>query len=794
LSFLIPFELKLFQISLRICYCCSLLILIACSSTKNLGPKESLLIKNRFHINTKKVTADELSGYLQQQPNKKLFGLFRSNIALYNMGCKGKDSKFKKWLRTTAGAAPVILDTSLIIIAEKQMLSYLANKGYFNSAIRDSLKIKKKKATVFYMVKTTKPYKIRSFTYAIADTTLARFVYRDTSKTLIRPGNNYDAYKLDDERARITTNLNNYGFFRFSANYIAYKVDSTLAQNLMDITMEISNPVIPAYDNSSMMTTVPHKQYYINRMYVYPEFDHLTGDSVHYDTLLVEFIGPKKTKWKYSYYFLYDSKMTIKPRTITQSIFIEPGKLYSVDDVNQTYGRLASLQVFKYINLRFTPSESPRDTTKKNVDPIDCRVQLARSAGHSFSVSADGTNSAGAFGLQGGITYSNRNIFRGAQLLRIGLNISAQSQPSVTDEQKVGLFNVLELGVNASLTFPQFLFPIKPEHLPKTMKPKTTISVGYNFQRQQDYDRHITNSSFGYTWTQNNQLSQTINPAEISLVKVFGDSLFYAYINSLDDQRLKYQYSNHLVAGLRYTLQYTSQKLNRLKDYIYIKTNFETGGNLLYAIDNIFDPPKNEEGYYTLLNIQYAQYVRPDFDFRYYEKLGNQHTVVYRFYAGIGIAYGNSTALPFEKAFFAGGANDLRGWKLGYVGPGSYHNDTTSTGYYNQFGDMQLEANIEYRFPIYKVVKGALFVDAGNVWTTRPSPQLPGGVITLTTFIPEIAISTGLGLRLDFNFFMIRLDPAIPIRVPYYPEGDRWYFNKWQWQDIVWNFGIGYPF
>ncbi|MCX6283377.1 MAG: BamA/TamA family outer membrane protein [Bacteroidetes bacterium] len=785
--------MKPLQIRPWVCFTCILMILTACNVTKNLGPKEYLLIQNKFKINTMKVTSDDLSGYLQQQPNKKLFGLFRSNIALYNWGCKGKDSKFKKWLRNTAGAAPVLLDTSLAVIACKQMTIYLANKGYFNSTVRDSIVIKKKKASVHYHVKTTTPYKIKKLEYAIPDTLVARFIYKDTAKSLIKPGMNFDAYKLDDERTRIAINLNNKGFYRFSTNYIAYRVDSTIGQRKMDVTIEITDPVVPSVDDPAMMVAVPHKRYYINRMYIYPEFDHLAGDSIRYDTLLTEFEGPKKEKSKYSYYFLYDTKMSIKPRTITQSIFVEPGSYYSLDLVNETYSRLAGLQVFKYINLRFAPSESKRDTTKKNADPIDCRVQLSRSPGHAFTVSTDGTNSAGAFGLQGGLTYSNRNIFRGAQLLRIGLSLSAQTQPPLYDSLPKKLFNVLEIGLSASLTFPQFLFPIKPEHLPKKMKPKTTISIGYNFQRQQDYDRHITNMTFGYTWVQNSRLSQTINPVEIALVKVFGDEYFDAYLNSLTDQRLKYQYTDHLVAGLRYTLQYTSQKLNRLDDYIYLRTNFETGGNLLYGIDNLVKAPKNSEGYYTLLNIQYAQYVRPDFDIRYYEKISKQHTIVYRFYTGIGIPYGNSIALPFEKAFFAGGANDLRGWKMGYLGPGSYHNDTTA-GNYNQFGDMQIEANMEYRFPIYKVFKGALFLDMGNVWLIKPSTDLPGGVITLSTFLPDIAIDAGIGLRLDFNFFMIRLDPAIPIRVPWYPQGQRWYFNKMQLQDIVWNFGIGYPF
>lgn len=785
--------MKYLQIPYRPFTLILLLIFAGCNVTKNLQPKESLLIKNKFHINTRKITSDDLSGYLQQQPNKKLFGLFRANIVLYNMGSKGKDNKFKKWLRNTAGAAPVILDTGLSIIACKQMTLFLANKGYFNSSVTDSVVIKKKKATVYYRVNTSKPYRIRKMEYSIPDTFVAGYIMKDTAKALIKAGHNYDAYNLDDERSRITTNLNNNGFYRFTPNYIVFRVDSTVGSRMMDLTMEITDPVVPSIDNMSMMVTVPHKRYYINRLYIYPEFDHLAGDSIRYDTLITKYEGPKKNKSKHYYYFLYDKKMSIKPRTITQSIFLEPGNFYSQNDVNQTYSSLSNLQVFKYINLRFASSESPRDTLKRYSDPIDCRVQLSRSAGQSFSVSADGTNSAGAFGLQGGLTYSNRNIFRGAQLLRLGLNISAQTQPPVAENQPKKIFNVLDIGLNASLTFPQFLFPINPEMLPKNMKPKTMVSIGYNFQRQQDYDRHITNATFGYTWVQNNNLSQTINPIEIAFVKVFGDSLFNAYVNSLTDQRQKYQYSNHLVAGLRYTLSYTSQKFNRLNDYIYIRSNFETGGNLFYAIGKIFKAPKNGEGYYTLLNIQYAQYIRPDFDFRYYEILSKQHSVVYRFYGGIGIPYGNSPSLPFEKAFFAGGANDMRGWKMGFLGPGSYHNDTLS-GNYNQFGDIQLEANIEYRVSIYKMFKSALFIDMGNVWLLKPNSTVPGGVITLSGFIPDIAISAGIGLRLDFNFFMIRLDPAIPLRVPWYPEGDRWYFNKMQLRDIVWNFGIGYPF
>jgi len=770
------------------------MLLTGCDVTKPISDKDHLLIKNKFQINTRKVTGEELSGYLQQQPNTKLFGLFRASIAFYNMGSKGKETKFKKWLRTKPGSPPVLLDTGLVNVGMKQMRLYLANKGYFNSQIDDSIVFRKKKAIVYYKIKTTEPYTVRRFLYSIPDTQTASHVYKDTAKCLIRPGHNYDAYLLDDERGRITTNLLNYGFLRFSKNFIVYHIDSSLNNHKLDITLEITNPVVPSFDDFTTVVQANHKRYYIDKILIYPESDHLQADTGRYDTLVKTYENPAKGIPSSTYYFLYRGKFKVKPRTITQAIFITPGSYYNLADVTRSYSQISSLQVFNYINIQFKDTPGRIDLKTPFTDVVDCKIQLSRAPVQSFSITTDGTNSGGAFGVQANLGYQNKNIFRGAQSFRANVSIAAQMQASGGPENdSKAFFNTIDLGANAGITFPQFLLPIKPEKLPKHFKPKTTISIGYNYQHQQDYNRHISNISFGYTWYQNERMTHVLNPAEITLVKIYPDSLFNIWLNSQVDKRLKNQYTDHLVAGLKYTLNYSSQQIGKVKDFFYIRTNFETGGNLIYGINSIFKPRKNENGQYTLFGLPYSQYVRPDVDFRYYNMFANKFSMVYRFYGGIGIPYGNSSVLPFEKAFFSGGANGMRGWKMYYLGPGSYHNDTTG-GSFSQIGDMQLEANIEFRFPVYKILRGALFLDAGNIWLLKDSPDLPGGKFTFPGFLSQIALDFGIGIRLDFDFFIFRLDPAIPIRVPWYPADDRWNFNKMQLKDIVWNFGIGYPF
>ena len=766
-----------------------LIFLVSCNVTRNLKPNEYLLVKNRFRINTFKISSDDLTGYLQQNPNKKLLGLFHVNIAFYNLGSKGKETKFKKWIRYKLGDPPVILDTNLSQISVKQMGLYLNNKGYYDSRIYDSVAYHRKKAIVHYFVKASVPYTLNSFSYLITDSVIASIVYKDSSKCLIKKGMNYDSYLLDEERNRLTSLINQHGYYRFTNNYISYRIDSALNNRQMNITLEITNPVIPSIQNLGMVEEISHKQYYIHRVEIYPDYDPLRTDPIRYDTLEVIYRSGRNRHDSNTYYFFYRHKLKIRPWTITQSIYLGNGALYNVLDVNQSYSQLASLKTFNFARIEFNETIDP---LLPHLNLLDTKIFLARSPVHSLSVSTDGTNSAGAFGVQGNLIYQNKNIFRGAQLFRANLSASAQMQGSIGSTSNEVLFNTIEFGINTSLTLPQFLIPLRPELLPKYFKPRTIISLGYNFQLRSDYDRHISNISFGYQWEQKSFI-HLLNPVEILLVKVNPDSSFTAKLNAETDKRLKNQYTDHLILGLKYTLTFRNQNVKKINNYYYIRSNFDIGGNLLYAIDNLVKAPKNENGHYTLFDIQYAQFVRPDFDFRFYHPLSKNTNLVVRFYGGIGIAYGNTKIIPFEKAFFAGGANDIRGWKLGTLGPGSYHNDTLVNSY-DQTGDMQLQGNLEYRFPVYKNFKSAVFLDAGNVWLVHESPDYPGGLFKFDTFFRQVAMDAGIGFRLDFNIFIFRLDPAIPIFVPYYQENNHWYLSKIRLSDIVWNFGIGYPF
>ncbi len=767
-------------------------VLTGCSVTRKLESDESLLIRNRIQVEGHVIPAEELAPYLQQTPNGKFLGLFRTGIVLFQWGAKGKETGFKRWLKNKAGRAPVLVDTSLVSASGKQMEMYLANKGYFHSTVRDSVVVNKKKATVIYHVFPSVPYRIRKIRYAVPDTQVAGFVYRDTVRSLLKAGNNYDSYVFDDERSRITSDLINHGFYKFSVNYIKYTIDTNLRSRQLDLTLEIVNDIVPSMISFQTWRLVPHKRYFVNNIFIYQEFDHVNPYRGVYDTVTVMFEPLYKSQRPSAYYFLNHTDFKVRPRTIAQSIFITPGNAYNLNDVNQTYSQLSGLQVFRYINLRFREVPDKENRLLQNSDLLDCHVELSRKEVQSFAITTDGTNSAGALGVQANLGYQNFNIFRGAQTFRLNFSGSLQMQ-AVDGFSGKAFFNTIEMGANAGLTFPQFLLPIRQERLPKSFKPKTNIIIGYNYQLQQHYNRHISNISFGYSWRQNDQIQHVLNPVEIALVKIFKDNYFDSVLMSQQDNRLKNQYTDHLVAGLKYIFTYSNQVVGQKRDFFYIRSTLETGGNLFYLANSLLGNTRPAEGQFKLFGLPYAQFIRPDLDIRFYDIMRNNSSLVFRFYAGVGIPYGNAGVLPFEKAFFAGGANGMRGWKMYSLGPGSYNNaDRSAT--FNQIGDIQLEANLEYRFPIYGWVRGALFMDAGNIWLWQESADLPGGKFYLDKFPGQIAIDVGFGLRFDFDFFIFRFDPGIPLKVPTYPGDDRWTFDKMQLKDIVWNFGIGYPF
>lgn len=337
---------------------------------------------------------------------------------------------------------------------------------------------------------------------------------------------------------------------------------------------------------------------------------------------------------------------------------------------------------------------------------------------------------------------------------------------------------------------PKFLAPINEEVFSRYFRPKTLISVGYNLQDRIEYDRIISNITFGYEWSQSKFINQILYPIDINLVKVSTTPEFDSILAG-ESERYRTQYTDHLILGLRYSYIYNNQELNKIKDFYYFRINFESAGNLLNLFVGATGQTENSEGYETAFGIRYAQYAKSNFDFRYYFVLDKKHSVAIRSFTGVAIPYGNSIDIPFEKGYFGGGANGMRAWPLRYLGPGAYQDIQQI----ERVGDIMIEGNIEYRFPIYKIFTGGLFYDVGNIWLLKENETFPGGEFNFDNFIGQLAMDVGVGIRLDFNYFIFRVDVAQKLRDPARAVADRWVIGSGgDWFEVAWNLGIGYPF
>jgi len=753
-----------------------------------------LVNKNSVEVDSKKINTEDIYNYIKQKPNRKMLFLFRFHLGVYNYAKLGKrETRFDKWLMNAIGEPPVILDTLLTKKSVKQIKLYMNSKGYFNSIVSKNIIYKKKKANIKYIIHSQNPYKIRNISYSIENEHIKYDVLSDTANSLITRGNNYDVDILQNERDRITTNLKNDGYYYFEKGFITYNIDSALANNQLDINMEIRNPVFKRKDYPDSLIKMDHKRYTINDINIYTDYNSLDLDTAKYKKIIYYAALRKKTAAPVKYNFLYKKDtLHIKPKTITQSIFFKQGDYYQLNDVNQTNNRLTDLKMFKFINIQF--SESPKDTST-NQNTLDCKIQLTQTPVQSFSIETEATNSAGNPGVAGDVVYQNKNVFRGAEIFKINVSGAMEIQ-NISDEKSTEtgiqkIFNTVETGVEASLDFPKFFIPIKQERFPKYFRPETTINTGVNYQDRPDYTRYIINVSYGYEWKESQTKKHIIYLPEISSVKIFPTQEFKNTIDSINDPRIRNSYEDHLTMALKYSFIFNNQQTSKKKEFSYFRGNIETSGNILRALNRIFNNYQFADGHYEVFNIPYAEYMRADMDYRHYFVFDKSNTLVLRGLLGAGMAYWNSNVLPFEESFYAGGANSLRGWSIYAVGPGSCN--TVNTGF-NKTGDIDIEANAEYRFPIYGFLKGAFFIDAGNIWLNKKNPLMPDAEFEFDRFYKEIAIDAGFGARFDFSFFIMRLDAAIPFRDPLQPENERWRFNKISKDRIQFNLGIGYPF
>lgn len=765
-------------------------VISSCSSVRKVPEDSYLLKKNKIIVNNKNISYEKIEGLIKQKTNKRFIGV-KFKLAFYNLAKKENPGRFSRFL-LRIGEPPVILDTVVANLSVKRINLFMDNHGYFNSEVKKEINYQSnKKAVVKYIVNASKPYYISEITYKIDDEDIKSEFYAKLSNSIIKKNDIYEIDKLDKERERISNLLKNLGYFQFNRDFISYSVDSTLGDNKMNVLLKIKNPDISPKD--SLKRKVFHKKYKIRNIYIYPDFNPLISDSIQKDTAILEIPQYRSKQLNNRYLFVYNNEIKLKPRTFSQSIFINSNDYFNLRDVEQTYNRLSELKNFRFINISFDEVKVDSNSFFNNEGVLDCIIELSKNKVNFLSTELEGSNSSGYYGIAGNIIFQNKNLFKGAEIFNVKLRSVLENQNiSTINSANKPLFNTFETGIDANIEIPKFLIPIRQEYFPKYFKPKTTISFGFNFQDRPDFRRTLTNLGFGYDWRQSGNIQHILTPISINSVKIYPDSIFQASIDLISDKRLKYQYTDHFILSLKYSFIYTNQEAKKNRNFTFLRINIETAGNALNLYKVLFDNRLNSEGDYEIFNLIYSQYFRADLDIRRYIFLKNKTTLVLRSAMGWGIPYGNSKQLPYEKSFIAGGANDIRAWRIRSLGPGSYTDSKIDN--FDRIGDISLEFNIENRFQIYEILHGALFIDAGNIWLNKRNSQFPGGEFLADKFLNQIAIGGGFGLRLDFNYFIVRIDAAIPFKDPSKAKDRQWVIANSGLRDFVINFGIGYSF
>ncbi len=749
----------------------ALLVTLSCSPTRRIAEGDYLLARSHVELNTKELEPGNIKRYEKQSPNKTILGL-KFHLFLYNLAKPGKDRFPGSWFRRI-GEEPVIWDPLLTERTVDEFKNYTLTKGYYNSVVDDSVRLKKRKAIVRYEIELNEPHRINSITYAFEDRGLMSIILPDTSNCLINRGAPFDKELLQRERQRIEEVLKNKGYFKFSKEFIFFEAKEIEGKKLVDLKLLIKEDVEGIPDPITKVRK--HYPYKIRNTFIYPNYslfnEELNKNALESDTVLLD--GTK---------VIYTGKQKIKPVTVILPNRCSPESVYQLGNVKRSYRNYSSLELFRIANINFREiGQSMIDTGKYRY--IDCQVELSPRKTQAYQFEIVGTNSDLDLGVRGNLLYNNYNLFRGAENFQVKLTTAAEwgKRSNVEAEQR----SMVEVGLEGSLTIPMFLIPFKAKELTRKFNARTIINASYNYQDRREYLRTIANTSYSYRIKGNIYNAHTITLLDFNYVQVGDiDDEFWAEI---DSTRLRNSFIDHTVLATRYSFEYSNQEVQKLRDFIYFKTSLESAGNLISAFSDS-----------TFLGVPYFQYFKVDFDFRYNNQITPGNRLVYRIFTGVGYPLGKSQTLPFERMYFSGGPYGIRAWSSEELGPGSF-NYKESKYYYNR-AELKLEANVEYRFELFWKLEGALFVDAGNIWSLYEDPERDGAEFSWDRFYKEIAVGTGLGTRLNLSFLLFRIDFGIKMRDPVILEGTRWIdFNPnvnytFFGDRLRIQFGIGYPF
>ena len=716
--------------------CVATAMMAGCSATRDIPEGSYMLDKVKVVADGKyrDISTGQLKSYVRQKGNARWFSAIKLPLGVYAMA--GRDSS---WLNRTLrqmGEAPVIYDTLQAEMTCRDLQQALQNKGYLDAQVELYLDQKSaKKVDAVYVLHPGKSYYLRELEFEIEDTTVARVLNKRQS--LLHQGMKFSVETLQKERNQITQWLQNRGYYRFHKEYITYMASKDEEQLSVDLKLHLAQQ---------------HKTYTVSQVNCEGADD--------------------------------DGKMHLRQKVLDENTFVEAGQLYSAASLQNTYNHFGRLGAVRYTNIAF---EQHPDTTL-----LDAKIQILTNKPSTISFQPEGTNTSGDFGAAASLTYQNRNLFRGSETFSLQLRGAYEAIKGLEGYSNQ---NFTEYSVETRLSFPRFIMPFLSRNFRRRTLATSDVSLIYDTQDRPEFHRRVLTAGWSYQWRpQNHHDSYRFDLVNLNYVFMpwISDTFRKEYLENESNSNviLRYNYEDLFIMRTAFGFAYNNGR-------VALRTNIETAGNLLGACSKLFGGSKNELGQYKLFNIAYAQYVKGDIDWTQQLTKGANDQLVFHIGIGLAYPYGNSKVLPFEKRYFSGGANSVRGWSVRSLGPGRYKDKDGRVNFITQTGDIKLDLNLEYRVKLFWKFNGAAFVDAGNIWTFREYEGQEGGQFKFNRLLSDLAVSYGLGLRLNFDFFILRFDLGMKAINPAYEIESSAHYSIVHpnlSRDLAFHFAVGLPF
>lgn len=759
--------------------CC---VISSCSTTKYVPEGKHLLESVRVKTDSRDVSKYDLSAYVKQTPNSRWFRVMKTELHIYDWSGRDSARWVNRFLRRL-GEPPVIYSEDKTTKTAVLLRKVMQSRGYMHADVDVNHKWKAKKVDVTYNVHCGDPYLVDGITRHIEDSVVAKILNEHHDESLLRDRMILDSQVLDAERDRIVKILKNRGYYAFNKDYIQYTVDTLkgrqdvqLALRLRDYSSNVNE------ENSSKL----HPVYHIGNINYVTDYDVLKTTSSfgisERDSVLVDDIA-----------VYFKERPFLRPKILAQNIHFKSGDLYNANKATNTYRSLGRMDALKSVSIKYNPVQRGDSML------LDTYVLLSPAKNKRVSLELEGTNSAGDFGAAVAATFQHRNLFHGSEHLMVKFR-GAFEMISGLDQSIYQGDNFKEYSVESELTFPRFLFPFLSSQVRKRIQASSIVSMKYDYQLRPEFTRNIASLGWGYKWRTKNGALHRIDMIDLNFLYMpwISDQFREDYLTDANSI-LAYNYEDRLILKCGYTYYYNSlnrkSALNRNKRQSYYTFRFsaESAGNILYGYSQLMGFDKTSNNEYELLNIPFAQYIKGEVDYAVNKPIDNRNSLAFHLAAGVAYPYGNAQMMPFEKRYFAGGANSVRGWSVRELGPGRFAGDGN---FMNQSGDIKLEGSVEFRSKLFWKLHSAFFVDAGNVWTIREYDSQAGGCFALDRFYKEIALSYGLGIRFDFDYFVVRLDGGMKALNPIYSSGkNRWpVFHPDLNRDFTFHLAVGYPF